>query len=236
MENFNTVLYTGNGGTQPVNTVGFKPDFTWIKERSGTEWHNLFDSVRGSDKSLYSNEASAQATSSTKLTSFNTNGFSLGSDNNVNKSSSTYVSWNWKAPLANLSTEFNSNRQGQITLPNSITTPWNTSSEFGVSCWINPSTWGSSQQTQAFYFNGPNSGNIGFDKEPSGNFRCFVTTSGGSFIGVNSSNNLSATNKWYHIVWTGSAAAGVKLYVDGVNTGSASWDGTYLNSGLDQII
>jgi hypothetical protein len=96
---FNTVLYTGNGGTQSI-TTGFKPDFTWIKERSGTEWHNLFDSVRGSDKSLYSNETSAQATSTTKLTSFNTapnGGFSLGSDNNVNKSSSTFVSWNWKA-------------------------------------------------------------------------------------------------------------------------------------------
>ena len=31
-------------------------------------------------------------------------------------------------------------------------------------------------------------------------------------------------------MWTGSASAGVKLYVDGVNTGSANWDGTYLNN------
>ena len=73
LANFNSVIYTGNGATQSI-TTGFKPDFTWIKERSSTEWHNLFDSVRGSDKSLYSNETSAQATSSTKLTSFNTNG------------------------------------------------------------------------------------------------------------------------------------------------------------------
>jgi len=101
---FSTITYTGNAGTQSTNslqsqsgTVGFTPDFTWIKEKSGTEWHNLFNSVSGSNKSLYSNESSAQAISSNKLTSFDTSGFSLGSDGNVNKSSSTYVAWNWKA-------------------------------------------------------------------------------------------------------------------------------------------
>ena len=96
-ENFNTVLYAGNGGTQSITGVGFQPDFIWIKERNGTEWHNLFDSVRGANKSLYSNETSSEATSSTKLTSFDTDGFSLGSDNNVNKNNSTYVAWCFKA-------------------------------------------------------------------------------------------------------------------------------------------
>jgi len=30
-DNFNTVLYTGNGGTQAVTGVGFQPDFVWFK-------------------------------------------------------------------------------------------------------------------------------------------------------------------------------------------------------------
>ena len=96
-ENFNAVLYAGNGGTQSITGVGFEPDFVWIKERNGTEWHNLFNSVRGADKNLYSNETTVEATSSTKITSFDTDGFSLGSDNNVNKSASFYVAWCWKA-------------------------------------------------------------------------------------------------------------------------------------------
>ena len=238
LANFNTVLYTGNGGTQAVTGVGFQPSLSWAKGRNGApESHVLVDSIRGAHYSLTPNSTGSEYYNSTyQFNSFDSNGFTV-TDNTagnygVNGNGIDYVSWNWKAPLANLSTSFNSNRQGQITLPNSITTPWYTSSEFGISCWINPSTWGpaGAQQTQAFGFTGPYSGNIGFDKEPSGNFRCFVTTSGGSFVGVNSSNNLSATNKWYHIVWTGSASAGVKLYVDGVNTGSASWDGTYLNN------
>jgi len=243
LDHFNTVLYTGDGASsRSITGVGFAPDFTWIKKRGpSTANHLLQNTVQGAGtgSALYSasNVSAGSFDQYGYISAFGTDGvtYQSGSSGSYpndlgNENNSTYVAWNWKAPLANLSTEFNSNRQGQITLPSSITTPWNTSNEFGVSCWINPSTWGSSQQTQAFSFNGPNSGNIGFDKEPSGNFRCFVTTSGGSFIAVNSSNNLSATNKWYHIVWTGSAAAGVKLYVDGVNTGSASWDGTYLNN------
>ena len=106
-DNFTPITYTGNGGTQSTNslsnqsgTINFAPDFVWIKERGGSEWHNLFDSVRGSNKNLYSNETSSEATSSNKLTSFDTNGFSLGADNNVNKASSTFVAWNWYAPTS----------------------------------------------------------------------------------------------------------------------------------------
>ena len=32
---FNTVLYTGNGGTNAITGVGFQPGFTWIKRRNG---------------------------------------------------------------------------------------------------------------------------------------------------------------------------------------------------------
>ena len=116
-DNFTPITYTGNGGTQSTNslsnqsgTINFAPDLVWIKERGGSEWHNLFDSVRGSNKNLYSNETSSEATSSNKLTSFDTNGFSLGADNNVNKASSTFVAWNWKAGGADVQ-----NTDGTIT-------------------------------------------------------------------------------------------------------------------------
>ena len=35
-EHFNTKLYSGNGSSKSLTSVGFKPDFTWIKARSGT--------------------------------------------------------------------------------------------------------------------------------------------------------------------------------------------------------
>jgi len=43
----NTVLYTGNGGSQSIDGYGFTPDFVWIKERSSSSGHSLFDTLRG---------------------------------------------------------------------------------------------------------------------------------------------------------------------------------------------
>ena len=98
--NFNTILYNGTGSAQSL-TVGFQPDLTWIKSYSGSaEWHTLFDVVRGvPGNNINTNSQNQQGTNTTTVTSFDTNGFSVGSDATwfVNKSGNSYVSWNWKA-------------------------------------------------------------------------------------------------------------------------------------------
>ena len=99
-EHFNTVLYTGTGSTRGVTGVGFgsAPDFVWTKQRSGSaRAHRLNDIVRGANKQLYSNLTNAEGTATDELTSFDSDGFSLGPDNGVNNSGDTYVAWNWKA-------------------------------------------------------------------------------------------------------------------------------------------
>ena len=101
---FQTKLYTGNGSSRSITLDGsenMQPDWVWIKNRGGTYASPTFDSVRGTTKFLETNDSTAEQTDSNTLTSFNSNGFSLGSDGNsyVNRSSSpnTYVAWNWKA-------------------------------------------------------------------------------------------------------------------------------------------
>ena len=98
---FNTVLYTGDGGTQSITGVGFQPDWTWIKRRSGVaeSWHQISDSVRGAGKIIHSNVTNAESTQTNNLTSFDTDGFSVG-NGDVNNSSAPFVSWNWKAGTA----------------------------------------------------------------------------------------------------------------------------------------
>ena len=97
-KHFDTLLYTGNGGTQSITGLEFQPDWVWLKKRNGTTNHLLFDSVRGTNKSLNSNGNGAEDTSSTnKLTSFNSDGFTLGSNASGNNNSDTYVAWCWKA-------------------------------------------------------------------------------------------------------------------------------------------
>jgi hypothetical protein len=110
-EYFNTKLYTGNGSTQSISSVGFQPDWVWLKGRSGSGRDNLlFDAIRGATNYIKSNATSAEATISSTLTSFDSDGFSIGSNSGVNTNSETFVSWNWLANGAGVS-----NTDGDIT-------------------------------------------------------------------------------------------------------------------------
>jgi hypothetical protein len=93
----NTKLYTGNGSTQSITGVGFQPDWLWIKERDGSSSSALQDAVRGNNKKLMSNSTDAESTETAYVTSFDSDGFSLGTNNGINQSGVTNVAWNWKA-------------------------------------------------------------------------------------------------------------------------------------------
>jgi hypothetical protein len=95
---FNTVLYTGNGSDgHGITGVGFQPDFVWLKKRSASASHQLYDSSRGTGKLLSSNNSDAEATYSTVLQSFDSDGFTLGTSAAINGSSATMVAWCWRA-------------------------------------------------------------------------------------------------------------------------------------------
>jgi len=96
-DHFNTVTYAGNGSTQSITGVGFQPDWVWIKNRSDTRKHNLYDAVRGVTKRLVSNSNVAEDTASNGLTTFGTDGFTSGSEQDTNHSGNNFVSWNWLA-------------------------------------------------------------------------------------------------------------------------------------------
>ena len=130
---FNTKLYTGNATTDHAQTgVGFQPDWLWIKERGGTGGHILVDAVRGVSSSstpfIKTNSTGAEVSSNTNdfIKSLDSDGFTLGADSyftDVNKNSSTYASWNWKANGAG-----SSNTDGSIT----STVSANTTSGFSI--------------------------------------------------------------------------------------------------------
>ena len=95
---FQTVIWTGNGSARSITLDGnsdLQPDMVWLKQRSGTENHNLYDSVRGAGVRLIPNLANSESTTN-ELTAFNSDGFSLADGDEVNANSSTYVAWSWK--------------------------------------------------------------------------------------------------------------------------------------------
>jgi len=127
---FNTKLYTGNGSTQSITGVGFQPDWIWQKARNQTYDHRLFDAVRGTTKAIYSNTTGAEGTES-GVTSFDSDGFSLGSNAGSNGNTVTYASWNWLGANGTAS-----NTDGSVT----STVSANTTSGFSICKFTNPSS------------------------------------------------------------------------------------------------
>jgi hypothetical protein len=100
---FSTWLYTGTGATQSINNgidLSTKGGMVWIKRRNNVTNHAVIDTVRGRSSNIYTDGNYAEQISSagTDLTSFNTNGFSIGTNNNddINTSTGTYASWTFR--------------------------------------------------------------------------------------------------------------------------------------------
>ena len=99
---FHTQLYAGNGNddrsiTNDANAGNFKPDWLWLKNRSGTNSHALVDSTRGPTKVLRSNATNAEETEANGIQAFETDGFQIGSGGLVNTDGNNYVAWQWIA-------------------------------------------------------------------------------------------------------------------------------------------
>ena len=68
----------------------------WTKFRTNTVDHILFDTERGALQKISSNLTDASANDNNTLTSFNSNGFSLGNRSLVNQSGQDFVSWTFR--------------------------------------------------------------------------------------------------------------------------------------------
>ena len=120
---FNTKLYTGTGSSNALTGINFQPDLTWIKKRDGTNYHVLTDAVRLATKQIYSNDTGAEQAVAEGLKSFDSDGFTLGTNGDTNGNSGSYCSWNWKANGAG-----SANTDGDINSTVSV----NTTSGFSI--------------------------------------------------------------------------------------------------------
>ena len=101
---FNAVTWSGTGGAQSITGVGFQPDFVWVKAYNQTSSHNAYDSVRGINKGLFPNLTAVESDRTVaggSLTSFDSDGFSVGTDSGtstgLSNSGYNYVGWCFKA-------------------------------------------------------------------------------------------------------------------------------------------
>ena len=94
---FSTFLYKGNKpSTQSINNgidLSTEGGLVWIKSRTNTYNNILQDTANGTGKFIKSNASEAATNTSQYVTSFNTNGYTLGTDNDINNSSQNFASW-----------------------------------------------------------------------------------------------------------------------------------------------
>lgn len=96
---FSTWLYTGNFSTQTItNNIDLSGEggLLWIKNRTSAGSNILFDTARGADNLLQTNQANAQSNSVGYMSTFNSNGFGLVSNYPTNTSGNSYVSWTFR--------------------------------------------------------------------------------------------------------------------------------------------
>jgi len=96
---FTTTAYNGSGSSQNiVNNIDLDGEggMVWIKDREVAYWHQIADTERGANKMLSTNSSNAESSRTQHLTSFNSNGFTVGTDNDVNYSNSKIVSWTFR--------------------------------------------------------------------------------------------------------------------------------------------
>ena len=99
---FQTKLYTGTRANLNVTFDGnsdMSPNLVWVKDRTNTNNQIMFDSVRGINKAILPNAANAETTYTDSVTAFNSDGFTLGDDDEgqCNVDGNACASWNWKA-------------------------------------------------------------------------------------------------------------------------------------------
>jgi len=144
---FQTALYSGNGGgTNNVVNDGnsdLQPDWVWVKERDATSSHALTNSTVGANKILSSNNTNEESSASA-FTSFDSDGFTVGSDGKTNEISKTYVGWQWKANGGTTTT--NDASSTGVGNTDSVYQA-NTTAGFSIVTWTGPS--GSDARTMA---------------------------------------------------------------------------------------
>lgn len=105
---FNTTLYTGTGAALAVNTgVNMSTQWgndvsetfgglVWIKDRGAVTNHYLVDTISGNTSYIFSNSTAAAETNAARVTSFDSTGFTLGTDAALNTLSSNYVAYTYQ--------------------------------------------------------------------------------------------------------------------------------------------
>jgi len=96
-DSFSSKTYTGTGGSTSITGIGFEPGLIWMKRSSSAQEHALVNAVSGPFKYLYADLNSAEGESANSVSSFDSDGWSMGANGLMNNGSQEYKGWVWKS-------------------------------------------------------------------------------------------------------------------------------------------
>ena len=95
---FSQLVYQGVGNQNVNHQNGLdmtKGGLVWAKSRSDTMEYHMWDTKRGVEKYIRSDDTTVETTQEDGLVAFNTNGFTLSDSGRCNSPSRHYMSWSW---------------------------------------------------------------------------------------------------------------------------------------------
>jgi hypothetical protein len=101
-EVFSTYLYDGSSAAQTITNgidLAGEGGLVWTKGRTAngfTTQHSILDTERGGSEWLRTNSGGAELTYTNFVTSFNSNGFTIGTNNQINYLGEEYTSWTFR--------------------------------------------------------------------------------------------------------------------------------------------
>ena len=215
------VLYTGNsydndggGSSQSIGGLSFSPDLVWIKGRDVENNHHWFDTVRGANKLVYSDSAvfELDTTSNPTLTSFDSNGFTIGKNQGVNQLDKSFVAWCWDAgdstvlnTSGNIASQVRANPLAGFSI---VTATCNTNDQIGHGLGVAPSMIiAKSMKNSSWYVQIPDAMDVGQTLTLDGASGIFsdniwwgLPTS--TTIKFNSVNSTSPPSDWVFYCWS----------------------------------
>ena len=134
-DHFNLKKYTGTGSNgNAVTGIGFQPNLIWIKDTVNAYSHRLYDSTRGVNSAISTdnNSGASQYSAYGQLESIDSDGFTVGQGSSsgaaMNDSGDEHISFCWKAGSST-----SSNSDGDVTSTVSV----NSTAGFSIVKWTN---------------------------------------------------------------------------------------------------
>ena len=96
---FSTFVYDGTGSAQTITNgidLSGEGGLVWAKVRNSTINHHLVDTERGGSKYIRSSQSAAEGTDTNMITSFNSDGFTIGSSVYFSQSPRPYTTWTFR--------------------------------------------------------------------------------------------------------------------------------------------